>query len=27
MSNLLVDRQEQGGRENIEKRCPVISFF
>ena len=24
---VLVDRQEQGGRENIEKRCPVISFF
>jgi orotate phosphoribosyltransferase len=24
---VLVDRQEQSGRENIEKRCPVISFF
>jgi len=24
---VLVDRQEQGGRENIEKRCPVISIF
>jgi orotate phosphoribosyltransferase len=24
---VLVDRQEQNGRENIEKRCPVISFF
>ena len=24
---VLVDRQEQGGRANIEKRCPVISIF
>jgi len=24
---VLVDRQEQGGRENIERRCPVISIF
>jgi orotate phosphoribosyltransferase len=24
---VLVDRQEQNGRENIEKRCPVISIF
>jgi orotate phosphoribosyltransferase len=24
---VLVDRQEQGGRENIEKRCPVVPIF
>ena len=24
---VLVDRQEQGGRQNIEKRCPVVSIF
>jgi orotate phosphoribosyltransferase len=24
---VLVDRQEQSGRENIERRCPVISIF